>query len=94
MRGPIMGKQSARRERLAEIETAARRLAWSGEFLTWRGVNNCLLELGYTDAAALFANPWTRSEIERICTTAYARQAGGPDSFKNPESLMLTLYSP
>ncbi len=64
------------RERLARIETEARTLARSGEFGSSRSVEVALVAKGYQEAHKIFANRWTRSEIDRLCELAnYRRQA-------------------
>jgi hypothetical protein len=62
-------------ERLAQIETEARRLARSGNYSSAISIELALLVQGYREASKLFANPWTQCEIERLCEQAIrARQ--------------------
>jgi hypothetical protein len=59
-------------ERRAYIETAARRLARSGEHFNSRSIQAALVSRGLLEANKVFANPWTRSELDRICEQAKA----------------------
>ena len=59
-------------ERLARIETEARVLARSGEYFTFRSIEAALLERGLLEARKLFANKWTRAEVDRLCNRATA----------------------
>lgn len=71
------------RERLARIETEARTLARSGEYGSSRSVELALVALGYPEAHKIFANRWTRSEIDRLCGLAAYRahaQAHAPQA--------------
>jgi hypothetical protein len=69
------------RERLARIETEARTLARSGEFGSSRSVELALVAKGYTEAHKIFANRWTRSEIDRLCElAAYRTRANEPQA--------------
>jgi hypothetical protein len=54
-------------ERLAQIETEARKLAHSGTYLGFRSIQNCLVASGYAEASKLFKNRWTQTEIDRLC---------------------------
>ena len=70
------------RDRLANVETEARKLARSGEHRGFASIQAALLERGFTEAVAVFRNRWTRSELDRLCdqaadisTTRHARPA-------------------
>jgi hypothetical protein len=65
-------------ERLAQIETEARRLARSGAFRDFSAIRHALIEGGYPDAWQIFTNPWTQSEIDRLCDLA--RAAGSDEA--------------
>jgi hypothetical protein len=55
-------------ERLAQIETEARRMARTGVYHRgFREIADRLLERGHAEAPKVFANPWTQQEINRIC---------------------------
>jgi hypothetical protein len=58
-------------ERLAQIETEARRLARSGNYSSAVSIELALLVQGYREASKLFANPWTQSEIERLASRRF-----------------------
>lgn len=60
-------------ERIANIETEARRLANSGAFNNFVAVRRELIASGYKEAWKMFNNPWTQSEIDRLCTLARSR---------------------
>jgi hypothetical protein len=61
-------------ERLAQIETEARTLARSSNYSSATSIEALLVQ-SYREASKLFANPWTHSEIERLCEQAIrARQ--------------------
>jgi hypothetical protein len=55
------------RERLAQIETEARRMAQSGAYRSFRAIVERLLERGYVEASKVFRNRWTQEEINRLC---------------------------
>jgi hypothetical protein len=57
-------------ERLAQIETEARRMARSGVYVEYSAIQWRLEERGFSDAHRLFKNPWTRAEIDRLCRLA------------------------
>ena len=57
-------------ERLAKIETEARRMAQSGAYMEFSTILRHLDERGYRDARRIFKNPWTRAEIDRLCRLA------------------------
>lgn len=57
-------------ESFARIETEARRLARSGKYQSFISIELTLLARGYRDAPRVFANPWTRHELDRICEQA------------------------
>jgi len=67
------------RERLARIETEARTLARSGKFHSATAIEMALLAAGYVEAQKIFANRWTRSEIDRLCELAVWRAAEPPE---------------
>jgi hypothetical protein len=55
----------------ARIETEARKLARSGEYSSWRSVERALLaRTCLTQVPCVFANAWTRSELDRLCRQA------------------------
>lgn len=54
-------------ERLAEIESEARRMARSGAYPGFRAIAHRLLEAGYEETPKLFKNRWTQEEISRLC---------------------------
>ena len=58
-------------ERLAEIETEARRMARSGVYWGFRAISDRLLERGYGEASKVFRNRWTQEEINRLCNMSY-----------------------
>jgi hypothetical protein len=62
------------RDRLAHIETEARRLARSGEHRGFKSIEIVLLSRGYREARRIFANRWTCSELERICEQSLANR--------------------
>src|SRR5438128_2014532 len=61
-------------EQRAVIETKARKLAWSGRHRSYASIRSELQSQGYEGVVKLFANEWTRSELDRICGQAQARQ--------------------
>jgi hypothetical protein len=62
-------------ERLAQIETEARKLARSGNYSDANSIEMALVARGYPEAPKLFSNRWTRAELERLCEQAIrARQ--------------------
>jgi hypothetical protein len=72
--------QSDRTERLANIETNARLYAHSGDHLDFTTIEARLIREGYPEARKLFANLWTRNEVNRICQHAFDRTKG-PEAF-------------
>jgi hypothetical protein len=62
-----------RTERLARVETLARRYARSGQHLNFRTIEALLLNEGYPEARKVFANPWTQSELNRLCQLSLDR---------------------
>ncbi|HEY7246986.1 MAG TPA: hypothetical protein VH678_24195 [Xanthobacteraceae bacterium] len=59
----------------ARIETEARKLGWSGEYGGWRSIERALLGQGrFTQVPYVFANLWTRSELDRVCREARLRR--------------------
>jgi hypothetical protein len=54
----------------ALIETKALKLAWSGEHQSFASIKAVLQRQGYEGVDRLFANRWTRSELDRICEKA------------------------
>jgi hypothetical protein len=67
-------------EERARIESKARRLARSGEHSGWWSIQAALLAQGrFTQIPYVFGNPWTCSELDRLCQEAHLRhkeQAG------------------
>ena len=58
-------------EGFAVIETEARALARSGNYLNARSIEMALLVQGYRDdVPKVFANRWTQSELDRLCELA------------------------
>jgi hypothetical protein len=57
-------------ERLARIETEARTLARSGQYLSSRSIELALVGRGFVEVPLLFRNPWTCSELDRLCQQA------------------------
>ena len=57
-------------ERLARLQTEARRLARSGAYHDFVEVRRELMAGGHEDAWKIFKNLWTRSEINRLCDLA------------------------
>lgn len=62
--------ERGKRDRLATIETEARTLARSGKFRSAKAIEMALLARGLLEAQKVFANRWTRSEINRLCDLA------------------------
>jgi hypothetical protein len=58
------------RDRLATIETQARKLARSGDHRGFASIQAALLEQGFSEAVTVFRNRWTRSELDRLCEQA------------------------
>jgi hypothetical protein len=63
------------RERLALIETEARKLARSGQHLTSDTIRIALLEQGFEEASKVLSNRWTQSELDRLCEQSGSRPA-------------------
>jgi len=61
------------RDRLAAIETTARTLARSGRYFSSASIETVLLARGVPEAHKLFANRWTRAELDRLCEQAIER---------------------
>jgi hypothetical protein len=57
-------------ERMAQVETEARKLARSGLHENYRSIEMTLLMHGYREALKICANPWTQSELDRLCSQA------------------------
>jgi len=58
-------------EERARIESEARRLARSGEHTCWQSIQVALLaQKRFTQIPYVFANDWTRSELDRLCQIA------------------------
>jgi hypothetical protein len=57
-------------ERVAQIETEARKMARSGAYHNASSIESVLVEMGYPEARKLFANRWTHSELNRLCDQA------------------------
>jgi hypothetical protein len=58
------------REQLARIETQARTLARSGEYYGFKQIETVLIAGGYQEARKIFANRWSRAEVDRLCEQA------------------------
>jgi hypothetical protein len=54
----------------ARIESEARKLAHSGDHSGWRSIERALLSRSLTQVPYVFANAWTRSELDRLCRQA------------------------
>ena len=55
----------------ARIETEARKLAHSGRHGGWRSIERALMSQGgFSELAYVFANKWTRFELDRLCLQA------------------------
>lgn len=67
--GLLMKKVRMAAER-AHIESAARKLARSGEHSGWRSIERVLSTRGFSQTPNVFANSWTRSELDRLCQQA------------------------
>jgi hypothetical protein len=63
-------------ERMRHIETEARKLASSGLHENHSSIEMALLTQGYQEAVKLCANPWTRSELDRLCDQARCPPSG------------------
>jgi hypothetical protein len=76
--GGFMGRIVARRrdiqERLARLETEARRLAWSGRYPHSTSIQRMLIAKGYRDTTSVF-NLWNHAELNRICERAKSNVA-------------------
>jgi hypothetical protein len=57
----------------ARIESEARRLARSGQHTGWRSIERVLLAGPFTRVPFVFANAWTRYELDRLCQKAQLR---------------------
>jgi hypothetical protein len=63
-------------EERARVESEARRLAHSGEHDGWWSIKLALLAQGqFTQVSYVFKNPWTCSELDRLCQQARSRSA-------------------
>src|ERR1700738_3419425 len=61
-------------EERARIESEARRLARSGEHDRWWSIKVALLaQQRFTQVHRVFKNPWTCSELDRLCQQAKLR---------------------
>ena len=54
----------------ARIEREARKLAHSGHHSGWRSIERALMSRSLTQLPYVFANAWTRSELDRLCGQA------------------------
>jgi hypothetical protein len=62
------------KEQRARIESEARTLACSGEHSSWWSIQAALLAQGrFTQVPYVFGNPWTCSELDRLCQKAQLR---------------------
>jgi hypothetical protein len=57
-------------DQLARIESEARTLARSGNYLSARSIEAALAEKGFLETARVFRNRWTCSELDRLCQQA------------------------
>ena len=66
-------------EQLARIVTVARTLARSGKYFSHKAIRLALVAQGFAETPRLFRNPWTCSELDRLCqqsvTLSYRREA-------------------
>jgi hypothetical protein len=62
----------------ARIESEARRLARSGEYCSFRSIHLTLVARGFEEAAKVFANRWTSSELDRLCEQALHANKADP----------------
>jgi hypothetical protein len=67
------------KERLALIETVARKMARSGQYAGAHAVEIALLAHGYSEAHTVFANRWSVAELDRLCDQARLRLRIKPD---------------
>jgi hypothetical protein len=69
---PGQGMQPGYWAQRASIESEARRLARSGEHSSWRSIERALLARDHFTRVSpyVFANAWTRSELDRLCLQA------------------------
>ena len=56
--------------RLARIETEARRLARSGKYWGYASIQAALQKEDFVEASPTFWNSWTCSELDRLCEQA------------------------
>jgi hypothetical protein len=63
-------------DRLAQIETEARKMARSGHYRSSGAIQMALLARGFVEASKLFTNRWTCSELDRLCEQA--QETRGP----------------
>jgi hypothetical protein len=70
--------------RLARIETEARRLARSGNYQSFESIEQALLIDGYCETPKLFRNRWTQLELNRICQEA--RSHAGEETSARPSA--------
>jgi hypothetical protein len=57
-------------DRLAQVETEARKMARSGQYRGSGSIQMALLARGFVEASKLFTNRWTCSELDRLCKQA------------------------
>jgi hypothetical protein len=57
-------------DRLAQIETEARKMARSGQYRGSGSIQMALLAKGFSETSKLFTNRWTCSELDRLCEQA------------------------
>jgi hypothetical protein len=57
-------------DRIAQIETEARKMARSGQYRGSGSIQMALLARGFVEASKLFTNRWTCSELDRLCEQA------------------------
>jgi hypothetical protein len=66
--GPPMKRKI--QDQRAEIETQARKLARSGKYHGFEPIETILLAQGFKQVHKVFANRWTRFELDRLCKLA------------------------
>jgi hypothetical protein len=65
-------KKSGKRNRIAWLESEARKFALSGHYQGFAAIQAALLERGFAEvvSSTLFQNRWTCSELDRLCERA------------------------
>jgi hypothetical protein len=63
-------------DRLAHIETEARKMARSGEYRNSGSIHMALLARGVLEASKVFSSRWTCLELDRLCKQAQEEARG------------------